>query len=357
MVAKRLILILFSISLSFFTFFSSESNEQVSALPALKILVVASYEVDNNTEVSQIRGFTDRLHYFSKRREIFYEKIYFYYMKGKYNKVTPEERTVEANRAYNYVKIINPDFVIVLDDSAKIYLSDIYLCNHHKLKILFGGINHHSTALYDNIAGIFEKVRVKEILDIFKTCANYDCKNVYVFLDGTMTGDFIFESISKEVPGIKFTPFRLSSLQDLRDFLSQLKDEIAVGSKEPVVLYNLAHRLSKSTGSWATVEEISENFFYLNRSYPDLAMASISCNFGVSSCEAIDFVGMGTDLGDMLIEWIYTGVKPKNRESKSYLDFNYSAMSKFFSKEVMSKMDSCIHRNATREVPCLIPPK
>lgn len=270
--------------------------------PTLNLVFVHSYSENFTCTAPQKAGLDLELRKISKYKIISKE----FYMKSKTKNVTPIERDLIADKIYEKIKIIKPEYVFMTDDPAFRHLG-VRLANEG-YKVLVSGLNRTLSSYkeefkdlkVENIVAVNETIRLDPIFQIFDQ-SKFFPKTWYILYDDDLVSYYMLKDYRNELAGKgNIVEQKVTNIQELRAFLKSTQDK----NSQSVYFLALQSIKDPDKGKFVSKEEFFDEFVFYNKYNLEIGGNPDFVNIGIGLCCGPDFRLMGEKLGMYFINTI-----------------------------------------------------
>jgi len=263
-----------------------------SVLIFAKILVISSYSANDQCGIPQLQGFLSVMYQNGYKPDDF--KLIFLNARK-----TPKEQLIK--KAKNILKDIKKyDFIVTFDDAA-FKLVGIPASKKGKW-IYFSGMNYPYN-LYEkkfnlpkNIAGVYEKVYIKESLKIFNKIK--PIKKI-VFFYGNGVGKILKLQVQRELKNSVFEKkieyIKINTIKELKE-----KTKI-INQKSEYTLF-MPFAMSLKNGNKKIPFLSFKDIYLQNIKKPDISVNMMFVKLGFLGFGGVDFYKMGIQLANLILK-------------------------------------------------------
>ena len=276
-----------------------------------KVLIVHSYEKGHVCGQPQEDGIIEAFQ--KSDLEIGKDvKFHYFYMDTKKTYTTPAEIKQRGELAFEKVKEIKPDVVLVLDDNAvKTVMMPLIGSD---IQVVFCGMNgqpedynmkkHFMDSRRKpgaNVTGIYEKLYLVRSMGVMKAVLP-GLKKVLGITDYSPTGNAITNQFKKEIkeetPNMAFELVRVKDFAEYKKVISRANEDHETGA-----IYPAALSLSTPEGKTYTAPDIFR-WTIKNCDKPGMALNYFFAKLGIFGGAAVDFRAMGHQAGAKAVKII-----------------------------------------------------
>ena len=215
-----------------------------------KILVIESYHSDFDWDISYKQGI----------KSVLKNDFELHYFEMDTKRLAKHLHTEKANQAWEVYQQLNPDLVILGDDSAVKNLSERF--QKVATPVIYLGVNnnprHYNIHKSKNISGVLERPLLKRAIPVIAQVLPYKVNRVLVMFDNSLTAHTILQEVFSgntqlKISGIEVDIKHIGEWSDWQNILLNAAD-----NNYDAVILGLFHTLHDNQGKYVSEEQIIE---------------------------------------------------------------------------------------------------